>query len=78
MVHELECSVEFGGGLSYELDDILTVFFEARYAHAISNTWRQRGGFVSITEDIIGAGIDNGAVYRNKGFIVLFGFTLPL
>jgi hypothetical protein len=78
MVHDIECSVEFGGGLSYQLDEILTVFAEARYARAISNTLKQGRVSVSVTNEMVEAGIESNAIYKNKGFIVMAGFTLPL
>lgn len=78
MVRDLECSVQFGGGLSYQLDDILSVFVEARYVRAISNTLRHGGVVVSIMDEGIAAGVQSNAVYRNTGFVVMFGFTLPL
>jgi hypothetical protein len=78
MVHQVECSIEFGGGLSYQPDEMLTLFVEARYARALSNTLRRGGVVVSTMDETIAVGALNNAVYKNKGFIVLFGFSLPL
>ena len=78
MVRDVECSIEFGGGLSYQVDEILTLFAEARYARAINNTLKQGRLSVSVTNEMVEAGLPNNAVYRNKGFIVMAGFTLPL
>jgi hypothetical protein len=78
MVRTIECSLEFGGGMSYQLDDILTMFGEARYSLALSNTLRQGGVIVSMMDETVAAGVGNNAVYKNKGFIIMFGFTLPL
>ena len=78
MVRDVEYSVEFGGGVSYQLDEILTVFAEARYARAISNTLKHGRFLVSVADEVVGAEIPNNAIYKNKGFIVMVGFTLPL
>jgi hypothetical protein len=77
-VRELECSVEFGGGLSYQLDEYLALFVEARYAHAISNTVRHGMVLVSLPDETIGGEVQNNAIYRNKGFKIMAGFTFPL
>ena len=78
VMRDVECSVEFGGGLSYQLDDILTVFVEARYARSLSNALKQGRFIVSVANEMAAAEIENNASYRNKGFIVMVGFTLPL
>jgi opacity protein-like surface antigen len=78
IVRSLECSLQFGGGLSYQVDDILTMFLEAKYAHALSNTLKQGGVLVSGMDETVSAGVLKNATYKNKGFIIMFGFTLPL
>jgi len=78
VMRDVECSIEFGGGLSYQLDDILTIFAEARYARSISNALKQGRFIVSVTNEMAATEIENNAIYRNKGFIVMVGFALPL
>ena len=78
MVNDVEFSMELGGGLSYEADDMLRLFIEARYSHALTNVLRQSGVFVSTGGMTVAAGFPSNAVYRNKGIILLFGFSIPL
>lgn len=78
MVRDIECSVELGGGVSYQLDEILAVFVEARYTHALNSVLRQSGVFVSAANESVFAGVQNNAVYRNTGVVLLFGFSIPL
>ena len=77
-VRNLECSVEFGGGLSYQLDEYLAIFIEARYAHAISNALRHGIAVVSFPDESASGEWPNDASYRNKGFRLMAGFTFPL
>jgi hypothetical protein len=77
-VRDLECSVEFGGGVSCQLDEYLALFVEARYAHAVTNALRHETALVSLPEESVGYEMQHGAVYRNKGFKLMAGFTFPL
>ena len=78
IVRDIECSLEFGAGVSYQVDEILTLFVEARYTHAISNALRQTGVLLTTPDETITAGVRNNAVYKNSGVVVMFGFMLPL
>jgi opacity protein-like surface antigen len=78
MVRTVECSFEFGGGISYQLDEMLSVFVEGRYSHALTNALRQGGVTVSVLDLSVTAGGLNNANYKNRGFVFMFGFTLPL
>jgi opacity protein-like surface antigen len=78
MVRTVECSLEFGGGLSYQLDEILSVFVEGRYSHTLTSALRQGGVTVSVLDLSVTAGGLNNANYKNRGFVFMVGFTLPL
>ena len=77
-VRDLECSVEFGGGVSFQLDEYLALFIEARYAHALSNTIRHGMIIVSVADESTSGEGPGNAYYRNKGLKLMAGFTFPL
>ena len=78
IVNNFEYSLEVGGGLSYELDEIVTLFLEARYSYGLNNVARNGKFTTSFLDEIVGGQLQNDPVYRNKGFKILFGFTFPL
>ena len=73
-----ECSIEFGGGLSYKADDILTLFIEARYAHALGNTTTRGMAMISTKDVTVGADVNNNAARMINGFKIMCGFMVPL
>jgi len=77
VVKNVECSLEFGGGLSYQIDELMVLFFEARYSRSVTNTMNEGTFVMSLADETIGVEVGK-ADYKNKGIILLFGFTLPL
>ncbi len=78
IVKEVEYSLEVGGGLSYQIDGIVSLFFEARYSHGLNNIVRNGSITVGFLDDISEVQPLNDPIYRNKGFTIMAGFCFPL
>jgi hypothetical protein len=78
IVRDIECSVHVGAGLSYQIDDLVEVFAEARYVASVTNAFRHSGIVLSMADVSVAAGVQDNSVYRNKGILLLCGFSLPL
>jgi hypothetical protein len=70
--------VHVGAGLSYQIDDLVEVFAEARYVASVTNAFRRSGIVLSMADVSVVAGVQDNSVYRNKGVLLLCGFSLPL
>jgi opacity protein-like surface antigen len=78
IVRDFEYSLQIGGGLSYQVDEIIALFFEARYSYGINNIARNAKITATFLDEIAEGQLENDPVYRNKGFRIMFGFTFPL
>lgn len=78
IVNKLEYSLEVGGGMSYQIDEIVTLFLEARYSYGLSNITRNGEFTASVLDRGTEAQLNTDPVYRSRGFRILFGFSFPL
>lgn len=78
LVRDVEYSLEFGGGVSYEIDEYIALSVEARYSYGLSNIVRKGSFTPSYGDESFAPELENGAVYRNKGFRIRFGLSFPL
>ena len=78
LVRDVEYSLEFGGGASYEIDEYIALSIEARYSYGISNILRKGSFTSSFGDESFAPELENDAVYRNKGFRIRFGLSFPL
>ena len=74
----VELSFDIGGGISYEADDIITFFVEAKYGFGLNDIVKHgnlRFDFADIHEWFT---IPKNTRYNNRGLQLTFGFMLPL
>lgn len=78
LVRDFEYSLEFGGGLSYDIDEYISLVLEARYSYGITNIVRKGSLRTSFGEEEFLPELQSDALYRNRGFRITFGLTFPL
>lgn len=78
LVRDVEYSLEFGGGASYEIDEYISLSIEARYSYGLSNVVRNGSFTTSFGDESFAPELENDAFYRNKGFRIKFGLSFPL
>ena len=78
VVNNLEYSLELGGGLSYQIDEIVMLFLEARYSYGLSNITRNGKFTASIFDESAEVPLNTDPVYRNRGYRIMFGVSFPL
>lgn len=77
IVRDVEYSLQVGGGVSYQIDQIIALFLEARYSYGINNIARNGKITATIMDEIAEGQLESDPVYRNKGFRIMVGFTFP-
>jgi opacity protein-like surface antigen len=78
LVRDFEYSLEFGGGVSYEIDEYIMLTIEGRYSHGLSNIVRKGSVAKLYNDDFHALQLENEAVYKSKGFKISLGLTFPL
>ena len=77
-MRKVELSFDIGAGLSYDADEIITFFVEAKYGFGLSDIIK-RGNvsfdFANIHEWF---SVPSGTRYNNRGLQLLLGFMFPL
>ena len=74
----VEFSFNLGGGINYKLDNLLSIFIEAKYVFGLNDIINKnefRFEFAGSHEHF---SVPNGTQYNNKGLQILCGFTFPL
>jgi opacity protein-like surface antigen len=78
IVNNVEYSLEVGGGLSYQIDESVILFLEARYSYGLSNVTRNGKFTASVLDESAEVPLNIDPVYRNRAYRILFGFSFPL
>lgn len=78
IVKDIEYSFNIGGGLNYKIDELVTIFMEAKYVFGLTDIVKKGEiEFDFDDEDDLHI-IPGGTEYFNKGLQVMFGFSFPL
>ncbi len=77
-ITDYELSFNLGGGLSYQVDELLSIFIEAKYVLGLTNVLKNGDTMFEIGNDTYNFDVPGGSKYKNRSFQVTVGFSFPL
>lgn len=77
-LRSIEYSFHLGAGISYKVDDVVTIFVETKYAWGLNNIIKNGKVNLELNGQHETFDIPEVTKYLNKGVRVMFGFSLPI
>ncbi len=78
VLEKLEYSLNIGGGINYQIDELATIFFEAKYVFGLTDIIKKGDFKIRIGDELEHGQIVDGTKYNNRGIQLMLGFTFPL
>ncbi|MFC2133194.1 porin family protein [Bacteroidota bacterium] len=77
VTEKIEYSLTFGGGVEYSLDPV-TIFVEGRYSYSLNDLINSGEYSLTSGQYSFPGEIEDNVAYKNKGWQILAGVTIPL
>ena len=77
-LRNVELSFDIGAGLSYEADEIITFFVEAKYGFGLNDIVKRGNVHFDFADFHELFSVPGGTHYNNRGLQLTFGFMFPL
>ena len=78
IMKNIEYSFNLGAGINYKIDELATIFFEAKYVFGLTDIVKKGDFNLKIGDELEHVRIDNDTKYDNRGVQLMVGFMFPL
>ena len=78
LLEKFEYSFNLGGGINYKIDELATIFFEAKYVFGLTDIVKKGNARLNIDGDFEIIKIEDNTKYDNRGIQLMVGFMFPL
>jgi len=77
-ITDYELSFNLGGGLSYKVDELISLFIEAKYVFGLTNVLENGNKMFELGDNTYNFDLPGGSNYKNRSFQLTVGFSFPL
>ncbi len=77
-IKDYELSFNLGGGISYQIDELISIFLEAKYVFGLTNVLKSGSTELELGDHSFNFGLPGESNYKNRNFQITAGFSFPL